>query len=69
MPTSWAQTVAVLTMIIEKLDTVYFTEMWLGQTRYYISILDLVEIIFGVAVMRSLMNHLFNFTDEVNSRG
>lgn len=66
MPTSWAETVAILTTIINKLDNVYFTEMWLGQTRYYISILDLLEIIFGVTVMRSLMNHLFNFTDEVN---
>lgn len=66
MPTSWAETVAILTTIINKLDNVYFTEMWLGQTRYYISILDLLEIIFGVTVMRSLMNHLFNFTGEVN---
>lgn len=66
MPTSWSETVAILTTIINKLDNVYFTEMWLGQTCYYISILDLLEIIFGVTVMRSLMNHLFKFTDEVN---
>lgn len=66
MPNSWAETVAILTTIINKLDNVYFTEMWLGQTRYYISILDLLEIVFGVTVMRSLMNHLFNFTNEVN---
>lgn len=68
MPSTFSDAVAVLTMIINKLDSVYITEIWLNQIQYYLSLLDLLEIIFGINVIRVLMSDVMGVHSKAESR-